>query len=442
MPRLTVKGLAALKPGRWASDGGARGGGVLAARRAGAAVLFYFRYVRPDGTRDKLPMGAWDAAGETGLSLDDARSRAGVLSRRYRANERDLRAVLEQEERLASEARELTKRDEQAKQAKRTLTLGALLDAYTDALRAAGKPSAASVAKSLQRHVRDAFPALWATPATEVDGDAVLPVLGRLTAATKLREAAKVRSYLRSAFSRAATARTNPNAPDTLRQFAIKVNPLRDLGTIEGATGQRDRALSVPELQAYWRRILALPDPYGALLQFHLLTGGQRCQQLQRLVTKDLDDDAKAVMLRDTKGRRERPRKHFVPLVPAAREALDRMGTPRAGDYLFTVSNGATGAVYHTVAAIVREVAKEMIKAGEASKSFTPGDLRRTVETRLAAAGVSPIVRAHLQSHGLGGIQAAHYDRHDYFDEKRHALETLEALLTKRPAKVVRLKRG
>lgn len=50
-------------------------------------------------------------------------------------------------------------------------------------------------------------------------------------------------------------------------------------------------------------------------------------------------------------------------------------------------------------------------------------DLRRTAETHMAALGISSDVRAQIQSHGLGGIQARHYDRHDYMPEKRAALE-------------------
>lgn len=62
------------------------------------------------------------------------------------------------------------------------------------------------------------------------------------------------------------------------------------------------------------------------------------------------------------------------------------------------------------------------------------------METRLAAEGVHMDVRAQLQSHGLGGVQARHYDRHDYLDEKRAALETLYRLLTGASAKVLPLK--
>lgn len=69
-------------------------------------------------------------------------------------------------------------------------------------------------------------------------------------------------------------------------------------------------------------------------------------------------------------------------------------------------------------------------------KSFSFGVLRRTVETRLAAAGVTSDVRAHLQSHGLGGVQTRHYDRHDYLEEKRLALESAARSHVRKPTKV------
>jgi integrase len=65
-----------------------------------------------------------------------------------------------------------------------------------------------------------------------------------------------------------------------------------------------------------------------------------------------------------------------------------------------------------------------MKKAGELERGpFSMRDLRRTAETHMAALGISSDVRAQIQSHGLGGIQARHYDRHDYMPEKRAALE-------------------
>ena len=59
--------------------------------------------------------------------------------------------------------------------------------------------------------------------------------------------------------------------------------------------------------------------------------------------------------------------------------------------------------------------------------TYKPGDIRRTVETRLQALGVSRDVRAQLLSHGRSsGVQARHYERYDYLLEKRSALQLWE----------------
>jgi hypothetical protein len=66
--------------------------------------------------------------------------------------------------------------------------------------------------------------------------------------------------------------------------------------------------------------------------------------------------------------------------------------------------------------------------------------VRSGVETALASAKVSREVRGHLQSHGITGVQAKHYDAYDYLDEKRQALDTLSRMLDNQEApKVVAL---
>jgi len=64
-----------------------------------------------------------------------------------------------------------------------------------------------------------------------------------------------------------------------------------------------------------------------------------------------------------------------------------------------------------------------MQEAREVTEPFLLQDIRRTIETTLASLGVSQDLRAQIQSHGLGGIQQKHYNRHDYSNEKRDALE-------------------
>ena len=75
-----------------------------------------------------------------------------------------------------------------------------------------------------------------------------------------------------------------------------------------------------------------------------------------------------------------------------------------------------------TISAAVTQISKDMVEAGEARSPFEMRDIRRTCETMFAAMGISSEVRAQIQSHGLGGVQNRHYDRHSYMAEKREVL--------------------
>ena len=78
------------------------------------------------------------------------------------------------------------------------------------------------------------------------------------------------------------------------------------------------------------------------------------------------------------------------------------------------------------------------VGAGAGILDFQAKRIRSGVETLLASARISADIRGRLQSHGISGVQARHYDGHDYQEEKRHALETLLALLESPSASNVR----
>ena len=92
-----------------------------------------------------------------------------------------------------------------------------------------------------------------------------------------------------------------------------------------------------------------------------------------------------------------------------------------------------------------RTLSAAEVCAGIGGEPFNVRDIRRTVETMLAALGISKDTRAQLLSHGISGVQAAHYDRHAYTDEKRAALVDWEVRLEairqaeRTPSNVVRL---
>ena len=439
---ITVRALETLAPGKWLSEAGNRNEGALRAKGGPNGARFYFRYRNSSGTYDDLPLGKFDARGRDGLSLVEARGRAGELVRRYRAGDSDLRLAIEAERREGEHALAAKVRASAAADARRAASLGVLLGAYVKQLDRDGKSSAGAVLRALERHVRDPWPKLWATPADDVGMEDLLAVIARVSDAGKLTEARKLRAYLLAAYKAAVRARQDARGHPALRELRISSNPARDLAAIDGGTAARERALSLAEIRAYWRRIKALPDPAGALLRFHLLTGAQRIEQLARLQVGDIDADAGTMRLRDGKGRRKSPRLHDVPLLADALAALQAMAPERAGSFVFTVTAGSSGAAYSTVLHRLRDVVAAMQEAGELDKgAFTVGDLRRTVETRLAAEGISTEIRAQLQSHGLGGVQARHYDRHDYLSEKRAALQTLLRLLEGTAATITPIRR-
>jgi hypothetical protein len=318
----------------------------------------------------------------------------------------------------------------EAKRVESRATFGDLMNAYVELLRRARKPSANGVAREIRSSIQSPFQRLWKTPAIDISLDDLVPVLRRLTRASKWRQAEKTRSYIRAAYTAAAAARGKADASDLFAEFAKLSNIGRDLATIDRPKDVEDatskRALTSPELAAYWRRIEAKEGVDGALLRAHLLTGAQRCTQLSRLAWRSVEDGA--ITLLDGKGRRKKLRQHVVPLLDAAAEAF-RALRGAEGEFAFSLDGGKTGAGFHALRRKVAEVTEAMVEAGEVDRPFTPGELRITVETRLAAAGVPMEVRAQLQSHGLGGVQNKHYDKHDYFQEKRAALETLLIIL-------------
>lgn len=420
---LTDRQVRALKPGEWASDPAARGAGRLQARGlTSGAVAWYYRYTAPDGKRHRQPIGS-------DLTLADARAEADKLVRKFQAGARDLREVLKDErEREARSRADATRAAEEAA-AREVASLGRLLAAYVAQMQRDGKKSAREVETAIQRHVQAAWPKLWQWPAADVTTDDLLEVVARVENGGTKRQAAKVRSFIRAAYSAAIDARTSASALPALRALKIKANPARDLGVIRDNSIPGERNLSIAELRAYWKRINAPGFRYGPLLRFHLLTGAQRLTMLERATEDALDMDTLALRLLDYKGRRAQPRQHDVPLIPQAVQALEAMRTPRGGPYLFTATGGETPASNSTMRDALEVINTAMEAAGELTGSkFTARDLRRTVETRLSASGVSMEDRGYLQSHGLGGVQARHYDRYKRLKEARAALELLHTI--------------
>lgn len=176
-------------------------------------------------------------------------------------------------------------------------------------------------------------------------------------------------------------------------------------------------------MRSYWYRIKRLPGFKGSLLRLHLLTGGQRIEQLVNLHTANIGHES--ILLYDGKGRPGRPpRPHTVPLTKEAQKALAECGP--SGMFALSTGEGETHVAATTLSGWASAVVMDSIDGFQAKR------IRSGIETLLAGAGISQDIRGRLQSHGIAGVQARHYDGHDYMSEKRKSLETLYRLLEQR----------
>ena len=204
----------------------------------------------------------------------------------------------------------------------------------------------------------------------------------------------------------------------------VEANPAALLAVAKGFNRTVDRVLTDKELYLLLEHAKDAGIA-GLAVRAAVFLGGQRMSQLLRASSKSIQDDF--LVLLDPKGKRDTPRKHPLPLEGVAgtliNEAKNRANT--LGTNLLFSSTGKVQLHLDTVSKYVAIKSKEFIQAGISVTPFTLADLRRTMETRLAGMGVPREVRGYLQSHGLGGIQVRHYERHDYEAEKRKALKLL-----------------
>jgi integrase len=454
----------------WVTDGAiprSHGGLTLYVHPRGRP-RWYWRYTESDGRKVRLALGKYAATAELGaLTLPQARAEVTRKAALYAApDSRDVRAHLEREakrkaaEALADEKARLAALAAKADAGK--YTLEALLAVYVAHLRKQGKSSAGAVENCTLNHVTKAKPEIAQRPANAITARDVAALLRPLVEEGKGRQAGKLRAYLRAAFALAARAEVDSAVPSGFLAFGVEGNPVAATGTLAEFNRALDRALSDPELRAYHQAVKDLPDsPARDAMLLGLLLGGQRTAQVVRATTADVDVTARTLRLLDPKGKRAQPRPHILPLPDAAlavverciaRSEAQRTRAEQAGvdvaawpGYLFS-SHGGAPLRPETVTNAATELADTLHAKPRAERvikePFTLRDIRRTCETHLAALGISRDTRAQILSHGLGGVQAKHYDRHDYLPEKAAALTAWAAHLDAKPAANVAPIRG
>lgn len=121
-----------------------------------------------------------------------------------------------------------------------------------------------------------------------------------------------------------------------------------------------------------------------------------------------------------------------IPLTPAVVELFQQLKA-LAGNSRYVMpmrsrpsdAEGDLPSNSSTLNAALNRLCTELVKAKKCRR-FTPHDLRSTARSHLSALGVDLLVAERCLNHSLGGLVAT-YDKHDFFAERRDALDRWSA---------------
>ncbi|ULB08439.1 integrase arm-type DNA-binding domain-containing protein [Cereibacter azotoformans] len=205
----------------------------------------------------------------------------------------------------------------------------------------------------------------------------------------------------------------------------IEVNPLDGVKP-PAPEKPRDRVLTNEEIRLLWKVSGKMGYPFGDIYRLLLLTG-QRLREVAELPWREIDGATWTLPGPRSKNGDE----HVIPLSPEAREIIE--AAPKVGRFVFSTT-GLTPVSGFTRAkerldGLMADAANEDLPAGAEPVTvppFTIHDLRRTAATGMAGLRFPPHVVEAVLNHRSGtrrGV-AGVYNRFDYADEKRQALET------------------
>jgi integrase len=155
------------------------------------------------------------------------------------------------------------------------------------------------------------------------------------------------------------------------------------------------------------------------------------------------------------KGRTGDARPHIVPITDDIKAILDSLPRFNKGNYLFSTTSGTKPVwmssfvktrldkwMRRTLKALARSRGEDLV-GRDPLPPWTNHDIRRSVRSQLSRLKIPEEVREAVLAHVRPGIKGV-YDHHDYFDEKREALQLwgarLRSIVEPQPSNVVKLR--
>jgi len=297
--------------------------------------------------------------------------------------------------------------------ARLAMTVRVAWDLYISALEREGNHVPKTLEMKRCRFGKDVLPAIGDKPLSDVEHDDLWQIIeakkdaGFASASNHLVPDIKVFFKWCITYGRTATG--------------LRRNPAVDLIKLSRDRSRR-RTFNLMELRLFVRALAATDDAFAKRLFSLLLLSGQRIGNVLRAKPIQWSGELDAWEIERTKN--DEP--NVVPLSSWGRALFD--GGNAA--WVFPSARGNGPRLGHIVV-LYRELRTRMqaiAPEGYEVKHWTPHDLRRVIRTHMARLRVRREIAERVIAHKPEGVEAI-YDRYEYLDEKREALNLWETEL-------------
>jgi integrase len=388
--RITKRVVDRLRPGQIIADSNPVG--FVVRRLPSGAATYGFRFRHPRSGRQH-----WIGLGVHGdVTAEQARTKALQLAKDVRHNKQPVSARQEAAQRRAIAGG----------------TVSVALDVFLDRYVKPNLRSAREIERCFERYVK---PVIGSMPLHEVRRRDIVHVLDKIEDAGAPVMADRVLAHLRKAF-RWHAARDDQFSPPMVPGMARTKPKERE----------RSRRLDDTEIADLYTALDALhgsvPKHFASYVKTLLLTG-QRRGMVAAMTWEEID-------VNDWLVPKEKNKTKLDDLVPLTDTVLALLG-PKATGYVFSSDGGKTpfSGFSKTKAALDAKLADIRKAAGRpAMQHWCYHDLRRSCRSLLSRCAVPSDHAERVLLHKINGVRGV-YDRHEYRDEKRAALEKLDALV-------------
>jgi integrase len=186
---------------------------------------------------------------------------------------------------------------------------------------------------------------------------------------------------------------------------------VRGMARTKPAELARDRVLTDDEIMAVWKAAGEMQNAFGPYIKFLLLTAARKTEA-SHMTRDEISGNVWTIPAARDKGKVDQVK----PLSKAAKSVIEAIPVIGKGKFVFT-HDGAT-----PIGGFSKF--KEALDKASGVTGWRIHDLRRTARSLMSRAGVPADIAERVLGHVINGVRGV-YDRHEYLDEKRAALDAL-----------------